>query len=250
VLFFKQLTKKIRLLVNKNVESYRSIHKITGFYPDNIELYQQAFLHRSLSLETDSGIRANNERLEFLGDAILSCVITDILYRRFPKKREGFLTNARSKIVQRDSLNYIALKLGIDKMLRFSVRNNIHSKSIYGNALEALIGAIYIDKGYECCFNFVNDVIIGKHVVLEEIAHKEVNFKSNLIEWGQKNKIDITFNLLKYYKDRDGFPIFETAAYIGERQIGLGIGHSKKESQQNAAKMAAENLHTDSYTKL
>nr|WP_203583339.1 ribonuclease III [Parabacteroides sp. 52] len=222
-----------------------SIYKIVGFYPDNIQLYEQAFLHKSSSIEAGDGKWLNNERLEFLGDAILDSIVADILYKKYPYKREGFLTNTRSKIVQRDSLNRIAVELGIDKMVRFSARLNTHNNHMYGNALEALIGAIYLDQGYRKCFRFIKDVIINRHMNLEKIARKEVNFKSSLIEWSQKNKIEISFDLIESFMDNEGNPVFQTAICLADRQIGIGIGYSKKESQQNAAKMAVKKLRTD-----
>ncbi len=244
-MFFKQLNKKIRLLKNKGKEPYLSVYKVVGFYPNDIRLYEQAFLHKSSSVEADDGKWLNNERLEFLGDAILDSIIADILYKHFPNKREGFLTNTRSKIVQRETLNRIAIELGIDKMVRYSARLNTHNNHVNGNALEALIGAIYLDQGYRRCFRFIKDVIIGQHIDLEMIARKEVNFKSSLIEWSQKNKIEITFDLIESFMDKEGNPVFQTAVCLGERQIGIGIGYSKKESQQSAAKMAVKKLRTD-----
>lgn len=231
--------------MHKGKEPYLSIYKVVGFYPNDIRLYEQAFLHKSSSVEGDNGRWLNNERLEFLGDAILDAIIADILYKHFPTKREGFLTNTRSKIVQRETLNRVAVELGIDKMVRYSARLNTHNNHMNGNALEALIGAIYLDQGYRRCSRFVKEVIIDKHIELDKIARKEVNFKSSLIEWSQKNKLEISFDLIESFMDNDGNPVFQTAVGLGERQIGIGIGYSKKESQQNAAKMAVKKLRTD-----
>lgn len=242
---FKQINKKIRLLKHKGKEPYLSIYRMVGFYPENVQLYEQAFLHKSSSVEADDGKWINNERLEFLGDAILDSIVADILYKHFPNKREGFLTNTRSKIVQRETLNRIAVELGIDRMVRFSARMNTHNNHMYGNALEALIGAIYLDQGYRKCYHFINETIIKKHINLDTIARKEVNFKSSLIEWSQKNKIEIVFDLIESFMDNDGNPVFQTAVCLGDMQIGIGIGYSKKESQQNAAKMAVKKLRTD-----
>ena len=170
-----------------NKEPYSSLYKILGFYPDNIHLYEQAFLHKSSSVESGDGRWLNNERLEFLGDAVLDAVVADIVYKHFQNKREGFLTNTRSKIVQRETMNRVAVELGLDKMVVYSAKLSSHNNHMYGNALEALIGAIYLDQGYEVCYNFIQNVLIKKHVNLETIARKEVNFKSSLIEWSQKN---------------------------------------------------------------
>ena len=228
-----------------NKEPYSSLYKILGFYPDNIHLYEQAFLHKSSSVESGDGRWLNNERLEFLGDAVLDAVVADIVYKHFQNKREGFLTNTRSKIVQRETMNRVAVELGLDKMVVYSAKLSSNNNHMYGNALEALIGAIYLDQGYEVCYNFIQNVLIKKHVNLETIARKEVNFKSSLIEWSQKNKLEISFDLIESFTDNDGNPVFQTGVTLSDTQIGVGIGYSKKESQQSAAKMAIKKLRTD-----
>jgi ribonuclease-3 len=221
------------------------LYKLLGFYPNDVSLYEQAFLHKSSSIESGNGQWLNNERLEFLGDAVLNIIITDILYKHFPNKREGFLTSTRSKIVQRENLNHIAVKLGLNNMVVYSAKLNSHNNHLYGNALEALIGAIYLDRGYRKCFRFVEEKIIKEHLNLDTVARKEVNFKSSLIEWSQKNKLDVSFDLIESFVDNDGNPVFQTSITLLEYQIGVGIGYSKKESQQNAAKMAIKKLRTD-----
>lgn len=241
----KKLYKKIRLLKKKGKEPYFSLYKILGFYPENVHIYEQAFLHKSSSIKGDDGKWLNNERLEFLGDAILDAIIADIIYRKFPYKREGFLTNTRSKIVQRETMNRIAIQLGLDKMVAYSSRLNPHNNHMYGNALEALIGAIYLDQGYQVCFDFIQNVIIKRFINLDTIARKEVNFKSSLIEWSQKNKLEVAFNLIESFTDNEGSPVFQTCITLSDIQIGVGIGYTKKESQQSAAKMAIKKLRTD-----
>lgn len=242
---FAQLYKSIRLLKYKNREPYTSLYKILSFYPDNIHLYEQAFLHKSSSVEGGDGKWLNNERLEFLGDAVLDAIVADIVYKHFQNKREGFLTNTRSKIVQRETLNRVAVELGLDKLIVYSAKLSTHNNHLYGNALEALIGAVYLDQGYDRCYRFIENVIIKKHVNLETIAQKEVNFKSSLIEWSQKNKLEVTFDLIESFVDNEGNPVFQTGINLSETQIGIGIGYSKKESQQSAAKMAIKKLRTD-----
>lgn len=242
---FEKLYKKIRLLKNKGKEPYFSLYKILGFYPDNIQVYEQALHHRSSSIECENGRWLNNERLEFLGDAVLDAVVADILYKHFQNKREGFLTNTRSKIVQREMMNRIAVELGLDKMIVYSAKLNSHNNCMYGNALEAMIGAIYLDQGYEVCYHFIQKVYIQRFINLDKIARKEVNFKSSLIEWSQKNKFEVSFNLIESFTDNDGNPVFQTSVMLSGTQIGVGIGYSKKESQQNAAKMAVKKLRTD-----
>ena len=237
--------------MHKGKEPYLSIYKIVGFYPDNIQLYKQAFLHKSQSIEDDEGKWLNNERLEFLGDAILSAVVADIVYKHFQNKREGFLTNTRSKIVSRDSMNRIGLSLGIDHLLRYSInvhaQHEAHNSNMLGNALEALIGAICLDQGFDACYRFIDDILIKKHIDIDKISETEVNFKSNLIEWGQKNRLPISFEIIESFQDEQSNPVFQTAAVLVEtgEHIGIGIGYSKKESQQNAAQMAMKKIRTD-----
>jgi ribonuclease-3 len=242
---FNYLYKKIKLYSVKNKEPYLSLYKLLGFYPDKVALYEQALMHKSSLIEWDKSKRYHNERLEFLGDAILDAVIADILYKHFPNCREGYLTNTRSKIVQRENLNRIAIKLGLHKMLVTSIRLNSHNNYVYGNALEALIGAVYLDQGYRRCYQFIYDVIISRQIDLDSIARKEVNFKSSLIEWSQKNKLEIFFDVIDSFIDNEGNPVFQSRVMLLDYQIGIGIGYSKKESQQNAAKVAIKKLRTD-----
>jgi ribonuclease-3 len=236
---------KIRLYSVKRKEPYLLYYKILGFYPNNIEIYEQAFLHKSSSLKNDKGRWVNNERLEFLGDAILDAIVADIVYHTFEGKKEGFLTNTRSKIVQRESLNKIALELGLDKAIVISSRTKAQNSSIYGNALEALVGAIYIDYGYEKCRQFVEKKIIKPYINLAQVARKEVNFKSKLIEWSQKYKISLEFTLINTSSDEHKNPIFHTQVVIGNIPAGVGTGFSKKESQQNAARKSMKKIQTD-----
>ena len=187
----------------------------------------------------------NNERLEFLGDAILDAIVADVVFKEFEYKKEGFLTNIRSKIVQRETLNKLALDLGLDKLIKTSAKNTAHKTYMYGNALEALIGAIYLDQGYRAAKRFVYKRLIIEHININLVARKEVNFKSRLIEWGQKNKIDITFNLIESHVDNENNPVFQSAVTIYGETAGTGTGYSKKESQQNAAKVAYKRLKKD-----
>lgn len=163
-------------------------YRILGFYPRNIRLYEQALLHKSTAVRSEKGRPLNNERLEFLGDAILDAIVGDIVYQHFEGKREGFLTNTRSKIVQRETLNKLAVEIGLDKLIKYSTRSSSHNSYMYGNAFEAFIGAIYLDRGYECCKQFMERRIIEPYIDLDKLSRKEVNFKSKLIEWSQKTR--------------------------------------------------------------
>ena len=236
---------KIRLLIRKDRESYFCFYKILGFFPRNIRFYQQALLHKSTSVRSEKGRPLNNERLEFLGDAILDAIVGDIVYKHFEGRREGFLTNTRSKIVQRETLNKLAVEIGLDKLVKYSTRSSSHNSYMYGNAFEALIGAIYLDQGYERCKQFMEEKILKNYIDLDKMSRKEVNFKSKLIEWSQKNKMEVSFELIEQSLDRDYNPMFHTEVLIENLPAGTGTGYSKKESQQNAAQMALKKIKND-----
>ncbi|MDR2474835.1 MAG: ribonuclease III [Bacteroidales bacterium] len=224
---------------------YFLLYKKLGFFPRKLVFYQEALRHRSVPAV--NGIRQNNERLEFLGDAILGAVISDIVFHRFKKREEGFLSNIRSKIVQRKMLNRIAVNMGLDKLIVSSLSTSTHNQYICGNALEALIGAIYMDRGYNRCKNFIETKIVKPYLNLELLASKEVNFKSRLIEWGQKKRVGITFDLVKSFKDKEHNQMFQTRIRISDIEVGIGVGYSKKESQQKAAKTALKKIHSKNF---
>ena len=233
---------KIRLLFRKDRESYLCFYRILGFFPRNIQLYKQALLHKSTSVRSEKGGPINNERLEFLGDAILDAIVGDIVYRHFEGKREGFLTNTRSKIVQRETLNKLAVEIGLDKLIKYTTLSSSHNSYMYGNAFEAFIGAIYLDQGYERCKHFMEERILKRYIDLDILSRKEVNFKSKLIEWSQKNKVEVSFELIEQFFDHDSNPVFQTEVHIEGIPAGTGTGYSKKESQQNAARMATKKV--------
>ena len=189
----------------------------------------------------------NNERLEFLGDAILDAIVGDIVYKHFEGKREGFLTNTRSKIVQRETLNKLAEQIGLDKLIKYSTRSSSHNSYMYGNAFEAFIGAIYLDQGYERCKRFLEERIIRPYIDLDKLSKKEVNFKSKLIEWSQKNKVEVSFELIEQFFDKESNPVFQTEVRIEGIPAGTGTGYSKKESQQNAAQMALKKIKSPEF---
>ena len=236
---------KIRLLFRKDKESYFCFYKILGFYPRNIQLYQQALLHKSTSIRSEKGRPLNNERLEFLGDAILDAIVGDIVYKHFEGRREGFLTNTRSKIVQRETLNKLAVEICLDKLVKYSTRSSSHNSYMYGNAFEAFIGAIYLDQGYERCKRFMEEKIFKNYIDLDKMSRKEVNFKSKLIEWSQKSKVEVSFELIEQFLDEDYNPMFHTEIRIEGISAGKGTGYSKKESQQNAAQAALKKIKND-----
>lgn len=236
---------RIRLLFSKEKESYFALYRILGFYPRKIDYYKEALLHKSSAVRSAKGYKLNNERLEFLGDAILDAIVADIVYKHFEGKREGFLTNTRSKIVQRETLNKLAVEIGLDKLIKYSTHSSNHNSYMCGNAFEALVGAIYLDQGYDACMRFMQERILHRLINLDKVAYKEVNFKSKLIEWSQKNKVVIEFRVVEQTQEV-GSPVFQSEVRLEELVGGSGMGYSKKESQQAAAKQALARLKKDS----
>ena len=235
----------IKLLFVKDKELYVFIHRITGYYPRDIKPYKLAMVHRSKPVRLDNGRWANNERLEFLGDAVLDTVVADFLYTTFPNRHEGFLTSMRAKIVQRESLNRIGHTLLLDTHVHALTHTSSHNSYICGNALEALVGAVYLDQGYKRCRKFIINRLIKKHFNLNDLVKNEQNFKSRLIEWTQKNHITIEYELIDTHNDDDNSPVFKTAVKLGGIYASEAVGYSKKESHQLASKKALERLNDD-----
>lgn len=233
---------KIKLPFRKEKELYSSLYSVIGFYPHNIAFYKQALMHKSIARRNAKGRPVNNERLEFLGDAILDAIVGDIVYRHFEGKREGFLTNTRSKIVQRETLNRLANEMGISRLIKSNGHTSSHNSYMEGNAFEALVGAIYLDRGYEACMRFMQKRILSQLINIDKVAYKEVNFKSKLIEWCQKNKVKLDFKLIDQKRDDKNSPMFTYQAFVEGLEGGKGEGYSKKESQQLASKLTLQSL--------
>lgn len=238
----KSIIQSIKLRFLPKREFYGLSFDLLGFTPNKIDLYELALVHKSASIPCKDGVPVNNERLEFLGDAILGSITADILYKYFPNKSEGFLTQIRSKIVSRESLNKLALTIGLDKQVMSNVNLN-NNKHIYGDAFEALIGAIFLDQGYAVTKTFIEDKIFRPHINIEEVVTVETNFKSKLIEWAQKNKKDVVFDTRENGLDKVmKLPVFVSEVEVEKKLLGKGIGASKKEAQQMAAKEALLHL--------
>ena len=236
------LIDRIKLSFRKDKELYFSLYEILGFYPHDISYYKLALMHKSVMHRNEKGKPVNNERLEFLGDAVLDAVVGDIVYRHFPGKREGFLTNTRSKLVQRETLNKLAQEMNINQLILSNGHSSSHNSYMGGNAFEALVGAIYLDRGYDTCMDFMQNRILAKMINIDKVAYKEVNFKSKLIEWSQKNRVRLDFVLLDQTKDKNGSPLFTYQAVLEGVEGGIGNGYSKKESQQMASKQTLDLL--------
>ncbi len=236
---------RIKLSFRKDKELYLSLYDILGFYPHDISYYKLALMHKSIMHRNAKGKPVNNERLEFLGDAVLDAVVGDIVYQHFPGKREGFLTNTRSKLVQRDTLNKLAQEMGINQLILSNGHSSSHNSYMGGNAFEALVGAVYLDRGYNACMYFMQKRILAQMINIDKVAYKEVNFKSKLIEWSQKNRVKLDFVMLDQQKDNNGSPVFTYQAVMEGVEGGAGNGYSKKESQQVASKLTLERLRKE-----
>jgi len=240
---------KIRLLSQLGKKSYWHLKRLLGFWPHDMRPYQLALRHKSINAnftpnqKKKDGIQIarNNERLEFLGDAILGAIVADILFKKYRDKQEGFLTTLRSKIVCRRSLNHLSEEIGLDKLLlHTNDANKAFNSYINGNAFEAFIGAIYIDRGYKYCYKFIEKEIFGRHINTEKLNSNDDNYKSKLIEWCQKNqyKIQFTYN----EKRKNNGPIFYCRVSIEGIECGEGQGYKKIESDQNACKDALQKM--------
>ena len=213
-----------------------------GFYPEHIDHYRVALTHKSTAKKSAKGKPLNNERLEFLGDALLDAVVGHIVYSHFPGKREGFLTNTRSKLVSRESLGKLAEEMGLTELIQSSQQTRSHNSYMAGNAFEALVGAIYLDQGYTAVMRFMEKRILAQMINIDKVAYKEVNFKSKLLEWTQKNRVRMEFQMLKEEKDQQGSPIFGFRAVIEGIEGSSAQGYSKKEAQQLCSRDTLQRL--------
>lgn len=217
---------------DKHLSEY--INNILGFYPRNIALYQLAFTHKSVSDEKIGKYRLSNERLEYLGDAVLEIVVADYLFRKFPTEQEGFLTEMRSRIVSRASLNKLSQKLGFEDIIKHAPDSGGGFRSIGGNAFEALMGAIYLDRGFEFAKDIVINRIIKMHIDLDQLQQTDVNFKSKLLEWSQKNKKHTSFNLLNG-NGTNHQKLYVVQVVINDEEFGQASDYSIKGAEQLAA---------------
>lgn len=245
----KPLLYIIKLLPFKRRKFYGFIKSTTGLTPGSIDLYELAMIHKSAMLKHDHTKKyINNERLEYLGDAILGAVVAEILYQYFPHKNEGFLTKTRSRLVNRSLLNSIALEMGLHKWVKTQSLLDVAQTSILGDALEALIGAVYLDKGYDKCKLFITKKILNRFINLQQIAREDNNYKSLLIEWGQKHKKSVNFITEEIHTFSETVTQFKAKALIEDELLGEGQGNSKKEAQQNAAQKALDSIEQLQYS--
>lgn len=214
------------------------LRKILGFNPGNLRLYEIAFIHRSASYKLPDGQRINNERLEYLGDSILDAILSDYLFTRFPEANEGFLTKIRSRVVNRDILNQLSVSMGINNILVSNVSPANATKNLYGDALEALIGAVFIDKGFRKTKKLFIKKVFRKYLDLEEIIRTDSDYKSHVFEWVQKKKANLIFTYNEEYDFNSRKSLFTTSLLINHEEFGKGTGTSKKEAEQEASAKA------------
>ena len=228
----------------EDIKLAKSIKHNLGIKPLNIALYRLATQHSSIAKENVGGVKDSNERLEYLGDAILSAIVADYLFKKYPYKDEGFLTEIRSRIVNRESLNYLGKKLGLQEIVAYNDTRK-HSqayKSILGDTLEAFIGAVYLDKGFRRCRKFIMKTLLSPHLDIDKIITINPNFKSKVIEWAHRNAKSIRFDILnviesKHYKE------FIAQVYIDDQPYGKGSAFNKKRAEQEAAEKTCKTLN-------
>ena len=238
----------VRLLLRKDKEPYLRLYSIMGFYPHDLSLYRVALMHRSTTSTNRQMRHINNERLEFLGDAILGAVVADIVYERYKDQQEGFLTTLRSKSVKRETLNDLAVKIGLDKLVIHSDRiASSHNNYMNGNAFEAFIGAIYLDRGYDFCMSFIKERILQYYINIDKMSQKEENYKSKIIEWCQRYQCQFDFVITNEKMEAGNAPKFYAEVVIEGLTCGKGTGYSKKESHQNASHQAFKKVQSDVY---
>ena len=233
---FRRGLGKIRFLFSREKDLYESFKLIIGKRPINISLYHQAVRHVSAAHVNQKGIRESYERLEYLGDAILGMVVAELLFKKFPFKEEGFLTETRAKIVNRESLNQLSKKIGLHQLVKYNKHRNssLSHKSVYGDSLEALIGAIYLDRGFRFSKKFILTKLINPHFDIEEITQTTTNYKSKIIEWAQKENKSLRFEIVQS-NEEGKHKQFVSQIFIDDKPMELGYGFSKKKAEQDSA---------------
>jgi ribonuclease III len=218
------------------------LKKILGFKPGNLKLYEIAFIHRSATFTMPDGKKINNERLEYLGDAVLDAILSDYLFEKFPDATEGFMTKIRSRIVNRDILNQLSISMGINNILISNISSVQPTKNLYGDAFEALIGSVFLDKGFKKTKKLFIRNVLNKYLDLEVIINTDTDYKSLVFEWVQKHKSNLIFTYNEEYDFNRKKSVFSTILIIDKEEMGEGHGSSKKEAEQEAASQAWKRL--------
>ena len=238
------LSRIYKLHLSPDRKYVKALKNLLGFVPGNLSLYKMAFRHKSVAILLKNGSRSSNERLEFLGDAVLGSVVAEVLFKLYPYKDEGFLTELRSKIVRRANLNQLGRKLGFHELIEFDSKTvSITSKqsSLLGDAFEALVGAVYLDKGYNFTKDFLTQRIIKPHIDIHTLEQTETNFKSKLIEWCQRHTKDISFETIPN-EEGENAKLFTIQVLIDAEVMASGIDYNKKNAEKFAAEKTCELL--------
>lgn len=238
-----RIFKQLRGYFSSDKEFIFSIRNIFGFSPGNVSLYKLAFLHRSVAVQSN-GHKISNERLEYLGDAVLSSVVADYLFKKFPYKDEGFLTEMRSKIVSREQLNKLSRKLGLDQFIQSNQDSKNFFRSMEGDAFEAFIGALYLDLGYNFTRKVIVRRIINVHFDIDDLVNTEVNFKSKLIEWSQKERKEVIFNVVTEVGNGNSKQ-YIVEVRVDDNVCATGQDYSIKGAEKSAAEKAYAFLHLE-----
>lgn len=239
---FLLLRKKNNTLIHNRSEFRKGLKKLLGFRPVNLRLYEMAFIHRSATYTLPDGVRINNERLEYLGDAIIDSILSDYLFRLYPEATEGFLTKTRARIVNRETLNQLGLSMGLDRLIVSNLAPSDSPRNLYGNAVEALAGALFIDNGYNRTRKFMIERVLKKHLNLSEVLAAETDYKSLILEYCQKNKQKLNFTSREKPSGTSGHQIFTVNLEINNEVISQGEGATKKEAEQEASMAALHKL--------
>lgn len=230
-----------RVLFSKDKDLYKSIRNLFGFYPRNIQIYKLALSHKAGPQRYFQDHHINNERLEYLGDAVLSSIVADYLYKKYPFQNEGFLTEMRARIVSRSRFNKLALKMGFDKLIFNGEEFRTTSKSIFGDTFEAIIGAVYLDRGYHFTYKMVTRRIISLHMDVDEIVNSDTNYKSRILEYVQREKKPMEFRVVD--EVGEGFSKqYIVELYIDNEVVAIGRDFNIKGAEKMAAEKACEKL--------
>lgn len=233
-----RIASKIFHVFSPDKELLRQLEHLLGFRPGYLPYYQTALMHRSKNEEAAQ----NNERLEFLGDAILGALIAEYLFKKYPTQSEGFLTELRSRIVRRETLNNVALRMGLNKLVQYNQNDRGLARShIFGNALEALIGAIYLDKGFSRTRKFILNGMVRAYLDIDQMEQTDTNYKNQLLSWAQKNGHALRFESLEEKKE-GARKIFSIGVFLNDKMITSGNGYNKKDAGQVAARNAMKEL--------
>ena len=232
--------KKNNTLIHDRDKFRSELKNLLGFRPRNLRLYEMAFIHRSATHTLPDGVRVNNERLEYLGDAIIDCILSDYLFHLYPEATEGFLTKTRARIVNRETLNQLGLSMGLDRLIVSNLAPTDSPRNLYGNAVEALVGALFINRGYDRTRKFLIERGLKRHFNLSALLAAETDFKSMILEYCQKKKQKLNFTSREKQSGDNGHPIFTVTLEISNKVISQGEGSTKKDAEQ-VASMAALN---------